>query len=70
CGLVTLTEWREFRVPDFKEIKFRLKNPVIFDARNLFDTEKVLSEGFLYFSMGKKVKEGFFSTSEATNFLQ
>ncbi|MFI5391726.1 MAG: UDP-glucose dehydrogenase family protein [Bacteriovoracales bacterium] len=70
CGLVTLTEWREFRVPDFKEIKFRLKHPVIFDARNLFDTEKVLSEGFLYFSMGKKVKDGFFSTSEATNFLQ
>lgn len=69
-GLVTLTEWREFRVPDFKEIKFRLKTPVIFDARNLFDTEKVLSEGFVYFSMGKKVKEGFFSTSEATNFLQ
>lgn len=69
-GLVTLTEWREFRVPDFKEIKFRLKNPVIFDARNLFDTEKVLSEGFLYFSMGKRVKDGFFSTSEATNFLQ
>ncbi len=69
-GLVTLTEWREFRIPDFKEIKFRLKNPVIFDARNLFDTEKVLSEGFIYFSMGKKVKDGFFSNNEATNFLQ
>jgi UDPglucose 6-dehydrogenase len=55
-GLVTMTEWREFRVPDFNEVKSRLKTKVIFDGRNLYETHKVLAEGFDYFAVGKKIK--------------
>lgn len=54
-ALITVTEWREFRVPDFSEIKKRLKKPVIFDGRNLYKTSKVLAEGFEYFAIGKKI---------------
>ena len=39
-GLVTMTEWREFRVPNFDEVKSRLKTKVIFDGRNLYETKK------------------------------
>jgi len=56
-GLVVMTEWGEFRSPNFGEIKASLKTPVIFDARNLFQTEKVLEEGIDYFAIGKRTKE-------------
>lgn len=52
-ALITVTEWREFNTPDFAEIKKRLKKSVIFDGRNLYDTHKVLAEGFDYFAIGK-----------------
>ena len=55
-ALVTMTEWREFTTPDFKEIKNRLKAPVIFDGRNLYDTKKVQAEGFKYYAIGKFIK--------------
>ena len=55
-ALITVTEWREFNTPDFSEIKSRLKKPVIFDGRNLYDTKKVLAEGFDYFAIGKFIK--------------
>lgn len=55
-ALITVTEWREFNTPDFAEIKKRLKKPVIFDGRNLYDTHKVLAEGFEYFAIGKFIK--------------
>jgi len=56
-ALITMTEWREFQAPEFKEIKKRLKAPVIFDGRNLYDTKHVLSEGFEYFAIGKKISK-------------
>jgi UDPglucose 6-dehydrogenase len=52
-ALITVTEWREFATPDFAQIKARLKKPVIFDGRNLYDTRKILDEGFEYFAIGK-----------------
>ena len=55
-GLITMTEWREFRVPDFDEVKSRLKTKVVFDGRNLYETEKMKSEGFDYFAIGKFIK--------------
>lgn len=55
-ALITVTEWREFTNPDFDEIKKRLIRPVIFDGRNLYDTKKVLAEGFDYFAIGKFIK--------------
>jgi UDPglucose 6-dehydrogenase len=55
-GLITVTEWREFQSPDLTEIKERLNSPVIFDARNLYKTEKVLREGFSYYAIGKHIE--------------
>jgi UDPglucose 6-dehydrogenase len=55
-ALITVTEWREFNSPDFTEIKKRLSKPVIFDGRNLYDTKKILAEGFDYFAIGKFIK--------------
>jgi UDPglucose 6-dehydrogenase len=52
-ALITVTEWREFATPDFAEIKARLKKPVIFDGRNLYDTKKIIGLGFEYFAIGK-----------------
>jgi UDPglucose 6-dehydrogenase len=52
-ALVVVTEWQEFRSPDFETLKTRLKQPVIFDGRNLYDPERLKSLGFRYFAMGR-----------------
>jgi len=52
-AMILLTEWKEFRSPDFRKIKTELKNPIIFDGRNqyhIFDLEK---QGFEYYQIGK-----------------
>src|SRR5690606_4583460 len=54
-GLIVLTEWKQYRTPDFDEIKSRLKSPLIFDRRNLYSTKRVLDEGFTYYAIGKKI---------------
>jgi len=51
--LVICTEWSIFRTPDFNKIKSLLKNPVIFDGRNLYDVNEVRELGFEYFSIGR-----------------
>lgn len=55
-GLLVLTEWKQYRAPDFEEIKSRLKTPVIFDGRNLYSTKKVLEQGITYYAIGKAIK--------------
>lgn len=52
--LIIPTEWPEFRVPDFDEIRKRMNNPVIFDGRNIFDAEEMEKKGFDYFCIGIK----------------
>jgi UDPglucose 6-dehydrogenase len=52
--LVILTEWTEFRTPDFPKLKTLLKTPVIFDGRNLYDLEAIQQEQFYYNSIGRK----------------
>jgi UDPglucose 6-dehydrogenase len=52
-ALVVATEWNLFRSPDFKEIKAALKNPVIFDGRNIYDPDLLESEGFTYYGIGR-----------------
>lgn len=52
--LVIPTEWPEFRVPDFEEIKKRMNKPVIFDGRNIFEVEEMKKRGFEYFCIGIK----------------
>ena len=51
-ALVLVTEWKEFRIPDFDEIKKRLKAPVIFDGRNQYDSRKMKEMGFEYYQIG------------------
>jgi len=53
-ALVLLTEWKEFRSPDFEEIKSQLKSPVIFDGRNQYNTFRLEEKGFEYYQIGKK----------------
>ena len=50
--LVIPTEWPEFRVPDFEEIRKRMNKPVIFDGRNIFDVEEMEKRDFEYFCIG------------------
>jgi len=52
-ALVIVTEWRIFRSPDFNTLKTRLKSPVIFDGRNLFDPKAMLREGIIYYGIGR-----------------
>ncbi|MEZ5037824.1 MAG: UDP-glucose/GDP-mannose dehydrogenase family protein [Chitinophagales bacterium] len=52
--LAILTEWAEFRGADLKEIKAKLKQPIIFDGRNIYDLEAVEEVGFYYNSIGRK----------------
>jgi UDPglucose 6-dehydrogenase len=52
-ALVICTEWQNFRAPDFDTIKSALKQPVIFDGRNLYDPERLASRGFVYYGIGR-----------------
>lgn len=52
-ALVIVTEWKEFRSPDFDAIKQSLKHPVIFDGRNLYDPKFVRDSGIEYFAIGR-----------------
>ncbi|MGJ8761401.1 UDP-glucose/GDP-mannose dehydrogenase family protein [Polaribacter sp. R2A056_3_33] len=52
-ALILLTEWKEFRSPDFVEIKQQLKNPIIFDGRNQYNAFNLEEKGFEYFQIGK-----------------
>jgi UDPglucose 6-dehydrogenase len=51
--LVIVTEWNEFREPDFARMRKLLRTPVIFDGRNLYNPEHIRGQGFTYFSMGR-----------------
>jgi UDPglucose 6-dehydrogenase len=51
--LVIVTEWKEFRSPDFDEMKRRLRTPVIIDGRNLYDPAVVRSRGLEYSGIGR-----------------
>jgi UDPglucose 6-dehydrogenase len=53
-ALILLTEWKEFRSPDFDEIKKRLKSPVIFDGRNQYNKEKLEEIRFEYHQIGDR----------------
>ena len=52
-GLIIVTEWNEFRSPDFSTLKSLLKQPVIFDGRNIFDPHYVRNLGFTYYCIGR-----------------
>lgn len=52
-AMLLLTEWKEFRAPDFNEIKKELNTPIIFDGRNQYDFEALKDMGFEYYQIGK-----------------
>ena len=53
-ALAIVTEWQVFRAPDFSALKAKLKNPVIFDGRNLYDPSDVRAAGLDYYPIGRK----------------
>jgi UDPglucose 6-dehydrogenase len=55
-ALAIVTEWNEYRNPDFDKIKTLLKKPVIFDGRNLYDPRRMKFIGFEYFAIGRNGK--------------
>jgi UDPglucose 6-dehydrogenase len=52
-ALVIVTEWREFRSPDFDLIKAKLRHPVIFDGRNIYDPTRLKTLGIAYYGVGR-----------------
>jgi UDPglucose 6-dehydrogenase len=52
-GLILITEWNQFRNPDFEHIKSLMNEPVIFDGRNLYNPQDVRKLGFHYFGIGR-----------------
>lgn len=52
-ALILVTEWKEFRMPNWKVIKKVMNNPVVFDGRNIFDSDDVQENGFVYHCIGK-----------------
>lgn len=52
-AMLLLTEWNEFRRPDFEKIATLLKSKIIFDGRNQYNAQKLISKGFEYYQIGK-----------------
>jgi UDPglucose 6-dehydrogenase len=52
-ALALVTEWNEFREPDYARMRKMMRTPVIFDGRNIYNPETVRAQGFTYFSMGR-----------------
>jgi UDPglucose 6-dehydrogenase len=56
-ALIVITEWNEFRSPDFRTIKTRLAEPAIFDGRNLYDPDYLGQLGFDYYAIGRGLED-------------
>jgi UDPglucose 6-dehydrogenase len=52
-ALAILTEWGEFRTPDFDEMRRRMKQAIVFDGRNLYSPRQMKTQGFAYHCIGK-----------------
>ncbi|HFE63206.1 MAG TPA: hypothetical protein ENK14_02175 [Caldithrix sp.] len=52
-GLILVTEWLEYREPDYEMMLQVMNKPVIFDGRNIYDSTKVRAKGFDYFGIGR-----------------
>ncbi|MEJ5262510.1 MAG: UDP-glucose/GDP-mannose dehydrogenase family protein [Ignavibacterium sp.] len=57
-ALIIFTEWNEFRNPDFKKVKSLMRQPLIFDGRNVYDLDDMEEFGFTYYSIGRRVIRG------------
>ena len=61
-ALLLLTEWNEFRRPDFEKIKNLLKKPIIFDGRNQYNGIRLQERGFEYYCIGKQTKKNYINS--------
>ena len=52
-ALIIVTEWHEFREPDFVRMHKLMRSPVIFDGRNIYDPKQIKAHGFTYHSVGR-----------------
>lgn len=57
-ALIIATEWSEFKSPNWQKLKSNLKQPIIFDGRNIFDLQEIKGKGFYYQSIGRKTING------------
>lgn len=57
-ALAVVTEWNEFRTPDFKKMKKLMKNPLVFDGRNIYNQEELRKLGFTYYGIGRRCAGG------------
>ncbi len=64
-AIAIVTEWREFRSPDFARMKALLNEPVVFDGRNLYDPKMLKHQGFRYFAIGRGEQFAFGTTARA-----
>ncbi len=53
-ALAVVTEWNEFRTPDFQKMKKLMKKPVVFDGRNIYNQEELRKMGFTYYGIGRR----------------
>jgi len=53
-ALAIVTEWSEFREPDYARMKKVMRSPVIFDGRNIYNPDQIRAQGFTYYSMGRQ----------------
>jgi UDPglucose 6-dehydrogenase len=66
-ALIIVTEWKEFRSPDFATMMHKLNKPVIFDGRNLYEPKWLLENGFEYYSVGRHHHAGPAISSSSLN---
>jgi UDPglucose 6-dehydrogenase len=52
-ALIVVTEWKEFRLPEWNRLKNSMKRPVIFDGRNIYNPDELKTNGLEYFCIGK-----------------
>ena len=52
-ALLLVTEWKEFRVPNWGVVKRTMKEPIVFDGRNIYDKKELQEAGFIYHCIGK-----------------
>ena len=52
-ALAVVTEWNEFREPDFAKMRKLMKSPIVFDGRNIYSRELMRANGFTYYSIGR-----------------
>jgi UDPglucose 6-dehydrogenase len=52
-AILLLTEWKEFRVPNWQKVKAQMRQPLVIDGRNIYDKDELIENGFTYYSIGR-----------------